>query len=440
MKHKKSFLALIICSFTIFSCGGGGSSSNIIPIQTPSVGAFITPVPTPTPMGPVGNISGKIIDSYTKLGIQGIRVEVRGVNPKVIAYTDASGKYTLSKVPQGRQVIGVVGSSYATVNAGNITVDVIANNTTPVTDIAVISSEKDKTANSFVKILDGFTHPRGLAIDRNNSDLYVVDVVGINSILPIQKDRTEIKKITSDGGLLDNFASRWFSKDTTDIFRLIKGGKGIGLDAGGNIYVVDPKDNSVKKYGPNGKYISKLDKGLGEVFDVAVLTTGDIAISDPSSSRVVLMDATGIVRVDNLFAKFPSDGVRGVAVDQSDNIYVIDAAGKKGEVIKKFDKYGFRIPLQFGSIGSLEPGSFNDPTDLAIDNRNGDIYVVDSGNNRVQRFSAEGNYLSEFGQFGIENGSFNTPWGIAIDKEGYVYVSDPKNSRVQKFSPARAIN
>lgn len=440
-KKIASLIGLVNIVSLLASCGGQ-SNNMYYPVPSSTPISIYNPLDytKPNANGPSGTITGSVIDSVTKAGVQGVRVEVKGIKPVIFSYTDSTGKFILNKVPQGKQVVFIQGNNYAPLTSGNVVADVIANVATPIANIAVISVEKDKMANTFVKSFDTFKHPRGISIDRNSSDLFVVDVVGINSILPIQRDRTEIKKINSEGSLLDDFASKFFSNDTSDIFRLVKNAQGIGLDAGGNIYVADTGNNLIKKYGPNGKYVSKIDKSFSNVCDVAVLTSGDIIVSDPGNSRLVLMDSSLNIRIENILSKIPSDGIRGIATDISDNIYVIDATAKKGQVIKKFDKYGYQMPIQFGSIGALDPGYFNNPTDLAIDNRNGDIYVVDSGNNRVQRFNAEGNYLSEFGQFGSGDGNFNTPWGVAIDKEGYVYVSDPKNSRVQKFSPTRAIN
>jgi DNA-binding beta-propeller fold protein YncE len=63
----------------------------------------------------------------------------------------------------------------------------------------------------------------------------------------------------------------------------------------------------------------------------------------------------------------------------------------------------------------------------------GEIYVADTGNNRVQRFSMSGTLIQEWGSFGANEGEFDTPRGIATDREGFVYVSDHGNSRIQKF-------
>jgi sugar lactone lactonase YvrE len=59
--------------------------------------------------------------------------------------------------------------------------------------------------------------------------------------------------------------------------------------------------------------------------------------------------------------------------------------------------------------------------------------VLDSGNHRLQVFDKDGNFLNAWGSFGTENGQFNEPWGIAVDRE-YVYVADTWNHRVQKFT------
>ena len=76
---------------------------------------------------------------------------------------------------------------------------------------------------------------------------------------------------------------------------------------------------------------------------------------------------------------------------------------------------------------------------------NGDFYVLDAGNSRIQRFDAEGKYLTQWGRRGDEPGAFefigrnSTPeevsGNIVLDEEGYIYVADVGNKRIQKFAP-----
>jgi streptogramin lyase len=386
---------------------------------------------------PTGSITGRIMDSLNGMGIPGARIEVMGIRPAITINTDASGNFTLPNVPQGRQVLIVTKKEYTSLAGNsNIVVDVAAGNTTTAPQITMVP-DRASVANGFMKAFDGFKQPRGLTSDKNTGEIFVVDVIGIGGFFSF--DRAEVKKINGDGGVIGNFGSTFISTDikSIDLFRLMKKSTGIGVDAGGNVYVADTGNNVVKKYGPTGKYVSQIKKEFKDVFDVAVSSTGDVIVSDPGNARVVLFDSSMNIKLDNILGSGSSDGVRGIANDNADNIYVIDSAAKPGEVIKKFDKNGNRLNLNFGIIGGLEPGYFNNPTDLAIDSRNGDIYVVDTGNNRVQRFNSEGNFLSEFGQFGSQNGCFNAPWGITIDNQGFVYIADSKNARVQKFMPGR---
>src|SRR6185369_4271693 len=87
---------------------------------------------------------------------------------------------------------------------------------------------------------------------------------------------------------------------------------------------------------------------------------------------------------------------------------------------------------QFGSNGP-GAGQFFNPEGIGVSRVNGNVYVVDNLNNRIERFDSSGNYLAQFGTSGSGNGQFNNPYGLAIDSGGNVYVSDIGNGRIEKL-------
>ena len=87
-----------------------------------------------------------------------------------------------------------------------------------------------------------------------------------------------------------------------------------------------------------------------------------------------------------------------------------------------------------GATAGSGDGGFDGPSGIAIDPED-TLYIVDSRNHRVQKFTTDGEFLSTWGSLGSAEGQFNSPWGITIDQEGDVYVADHKNHRVQKFTP-----
>jgi len=89
---------------------------------------------------------------------------------------------------------------------------------------------------------------------------------------------------------------------------------------------------------------------------------------------------------------------------------------------------------EFGFDGT-EPGAFNRPYGIAVDVSDC-VYVTDTGNNRVQKFTSSGGFVASWGVEGSGSAQFNTPIGIAVDASGYVYVTDVYNYRVQKFDPS----
>ena len=79
-------------------------------------------------------------------------------------------------------------------------------------------------------------------------------------------------------------------------------------------------------------------------------------------------------------------------------------------------------------------GSLKSPEGIALD-QEGNVYVADTANNRIQVFSSNGNFISKWGENGSANGTLRSPEGIAVDSSsGNVYVADTANNRIQVFS------
>ncbi len=168
---------------------------------------------------------------------------------------------------------------------------------------------------------------------------------------------------------------------------------GIDVDAAGNLYVADATHRAVMVYTRDGKFLRKI--GGPKMFERLSSVT-----VDAGGQKVLVVDIGGVSSDMHKVRVF--DGVSG------NHLFDI---GKRG-------------------IGA---GEFNLPRDAAI-GRNGQIYVVDGGNFRVQVFDRNGKYLHSFGSVGKQLGNFARPKEIAADQEGNVYVVDAAFGNFQIFN------
>ncbi|MEE9216121.1 MAG: flippase activity-associated protein Agl23 [Anaerolineales bacterium] len=172
---------------------------------------------------------------------------------------------------------------------------------------------------------------------------------------------------------------------------------------------------------------------------IAVAPSGELYVADAMNHRVQRFSADGQLLGEwGTFAAAPEGGEAppgsfnepwDVAVGPDGSVYVADTWNHR---IQRFTAEGQYLS-SFGSFGQTgEPTAFWGPRAIVVD-ADGRVFVTDTGNKRVVIFDAEGNSLGQFGGFGLELGGLDEPVGIDIDMDGRVYVADTWNQRIQVF-------
>ena len=174
--------------------------------------------------------------------------------------------------------------------------------------------------------------------------------------------------------------------------------------------------------------------------NLVVAPDGTLYVADTNNHRIIHMTTDGeVIHTWGSFADGSSmegGAPQGtfyepwsVAIGADGSVYVADTWNHR---IQKFTPEG-RFITQWGTFGQGETGyAFWGPRDIAID-AEGLVYITDTGNKRVVIFTENGDYLSEFGTAGLLTGQFDEPVGIAIAPNGNVYVADTWNQRIQVF-------
>ena len=207
----------------------------------------------------------------------------------------------------------------------------------------------------------------------------------------------------------------------------------------GRIFLSDTVDRFVAVFDvPQGRFFrigeeepGRLVKPIGLDVDRA----GTLYVADATQKTIMVFDRDGRY-VRRIGSEKTFDRLASVTVDRNgERLYVVDIGGVLSENhrVRVFDTRSAEHLFDIGRRGK-ETGEFNLPRDLAV-GRDGQLYVVDSGNFRVQVFDAKGGYLHAFGSLGKQLGNFARPKEIAADRDGNVYVVDTAFGNFQIFSP-----
>lgn len=180
------------------------------------------------------------------------------------------------------------------------------------------------------------------------------------------------------------------------------------------------------------------DLGLNAPRGMAIGPDGIIYVADTFNSRIVKLDAAGKLLAnwgsrtpDGQTPPAPGTFIEpwGVAVDSQGNVYVADTWNHR---VQKFNADGSFL-LEWGTDGLVEEGGerFWGPRGVAV-STDGQVYLTDTGNKRVVVFDSQGRFLFEFDREG--EGRLDEPVGIAVGPDGRVFIADTWNLRVAVFT------
>lgn len=291
-----------------------------------------------------------------------------------------------------------------------------------------------------------FDFPIGIAINRAD-EVFVTDF-----------KNARVQKFSSEGKFLSAFSVSPFPG-------------GIALDRQGHLYIAhfgippskyekERERDKIAVFTDSGKLLrewGKFGEGDGEFNSpggIAITPQDRVYVADQCNRRIQVFDTQGKFlmkwgRKGFESGEFGGDahpkaffaGPTFLALDKDGNVYTTEASFKVGRV-QKFSSEGKHL-LTWGDLTDT-PGKFGGyftafgkntmqgPTGMCFDAQ-GRLWINTIGG-RIQQFTAQGEYLSGFGEEGTDPGQFYAPHGLAIDSRGALYVVDAFNHRIQKFA------
>jgi NHL repeat len=291
--------------------------------------------------------------------------------------------------------------------------------------------------------------PGGVAVD-GSGNVYVADLrnqrirkVGVDGIITTVAGNGQAS-FSGDGGPAIAAALNLMGP----VWTTYTGG--VAVDRSGNIYIADTNNNRVRKVGLSGVITTVAGSGERDSFgddgpavlaalagpgSVAIDSGGNLFIADTGNNAIRKVSAEGNIStvVSNVLSPV------SVALDPAGNIY----AASNADRVVKVGPDGQPVDVGTGWYG---------PWGLAAD-REGNVYVANSLNQRIDRISPDGSVTTVAGRIGIlglqgymqpgfsgdgeasSNAAFAFPLGVALDNEGNLYVADAGNNRIRKIAP-----
>jgi len=276
-----------------------------------------------------------------------------------------------------------------------------------------------------------FQRPRDLVVAPDGS-LYVADT-----------ENNRIQHIASDGTALEVWGSFSGDDPNTAAPGTFNQPWGIALGPDGSVYVADTWNHRVQKFTSEGEFITtwgffgqaETPDAFWGPRDVAVDGEGNVLVTDTGNKRIAIFDGEG-----NFIAQFGEAGFGpgefdepvGLAINDQGRLYIADTWNQR---IQSFipDGTGSYVPVNDWEIFGWFGESLDNKPYIAA-NEAGHVFAADPEGYRILEFTADGEIIRYWGDFGEGNDSFGLPGAIASDHAGGVWVSDTGNSRLMHFT------
>lgn len=271
---------------------------------------------------------------------------------------------------------------------------------------------------------DGFNRPSGIAVAESAGSKRVIVCDELNDrIRMFGTEGTSLQIAGSYGEALGRFNVP----------------TGVSIDGEGAVYATDTNNDRIQKFSSEGVSeaeqggTSTGNEGYGLPLGIAADSAGYVYVADASNHRIMKRSTDspsmlyetkwGALGTGDGFFNSPS-GVAAGMVSNSVKVFVADTGNNR---IQVFSANG----LPEGKWGA---GVLNAPRGCSLDPTGSFVYVADTGNSRILKFSTGGTLQKAWGSYGSNPGQFKSPWGVATDADGNVYVADTDNHRIQVFT------